>query len=80
MTFHAILWLRPLLDKKHKKVLAALKDILLQGRAPKSVRTNMGSEFVNRWVKNFMNENDIYYYHTQNETKANYAERRHTEH
>ena len=75
MSFRDHLWLRPLLDKKHGNVITALKDILQQGRSPQSVRSDKGSEFANRWVKNFMKEKDIYYYNTQNETKANYAER-----
>ena len=46
-----------------------------EGRVPQSIRTDKGSEFANRWVKQFMKENKIYYYTTQNQTKANYAER-----
>ena len=46
-----------------------------QGRKPKSARSDKGSEFVNRWVNKFMKGLDINHFTSQNETKANYAER-----
>ena len=50
--FSRYLWLRPLLDKKHKNVITALKDILQQDRSPKKICSDKGSEFANRWVRN----------------------------
>ena len=73
--FSRYLWIRPLLDKKHDNVVNALKDIFKQGRIPQSIRSDRGSEFVNRWVESLMKDRNIYYYTTQNQTKANYAER-----
>ncbi len=73
-TFSRKLWVRPLTDKNHKTVLPALEGIIHE-RKPVAIRSDKGSEFKNRWMKTFMEENNIYHYFTQNETKANYAER-----
>ena len=73
--FSRYLWVQPLKGKTHQDILKGLQDILHKGRKPESVRSDKGSEFANRWVKRFMKGLDIYYFTSQNETKANYAER-----
>ena len=57
--FSRFLWVRPLQDKKAKTVIAAFKDILSGPRRPKSIRTDKGSEFYNRYLKHYLKENDI---------------------
>jgi hypothetical protein len=66
---------RPLQDKKSKSVIAAFKDILSGPRQPKSIRTDKGTEFYNRYLKHYLKENGIKIFYALNETKANYAER-----
>ena len=73
--FSKYLWVQPLKDKTHQSVINGLKEILKDGRQGQSIRSDKGSEFANRWVKQFMKDRNIYYFTTQNQTKANYAER-----
>ena len=49
--------------------------VWLKDSKPQALRSTKGSEFVNRWVKQFIKSENIYHYYTQNESKANYAER-----
>ena len=74
-TYSRHLWLEPLEKKPHTHVIKGLKKILMRKRHPRSIRSDKGSEFNNSWVKKLMKDRDIYYYITQNQTKANYAER-----
>ena len=56
-------------------MINGLKTILKDGRKPQTLRSDKGSEFANRWAKQFMKSENIYYYNTQRQTKADYAER-----
>ena len=42
---------------------------------PRTLRSDNGTEFKNRWFKQFMKKEGIYAYTTKNEMKANFAER-----
>lgn len=72
--FSRYLWVRPLKDKTAKSVLAALKEVFGE-RKPIRLRVDKESEFVNRSVKQFMKDSDVYMFTTQNVPKANYVER-----
>lgn len=67
--------LQPLKTKQGNVVVTALKKIFSQGRKPMSIRSDKGGEFANKWVKDFLKKEQVAYYITHNETKANYAER-----
>ena len=67
--------MQPLQDKTHQSVIIELKNILKDGRKPQALRSDKGSEFAHGWVKQFKKSENIYYYNTQNQTKANYAKR-----
>lgn len=73
--FSRYLIMVPLKDKTHQSVIKALTKIFQKDRKPKVLRTDKGSEFKNRWVKKFLHDKGISTIYTQNETKANYAER-----
>ena len=73
--FSKYVYLRPLKNKTGKAIEVALQDILSKGRVPKTVRSDKGKEFTNRVVEKFFKQRGIHYFTTQNETKANYAER-----
>ena len=73
--FSRYLFIAPLKDKKHQSILHALRTIFTRGRKPKILRTDKGVEFKNRWVKTFLQDEGVGVIYTQNETKANYAER-----
>ena len=72
--FSSCLWVKPLKNKTAKSVLEALKEVLNK-RKPVRLRVDKGSEFVNRWVKKYLKDHDIYLFVTQSSKKANYAER-----
>jgi hypothetical protein len=72
--FSQYLWIIPLKDIKHNSVVG-FKQVFIDGRKPKHIRSDKGSEFNNRWVKQFLQNESVKYFVTHNETKANYAER-----
>lgn len=73
--FSRYVWVILLKDKKHDSIIKGLDEVLKQGRKPTHIRTDKGSEFKNKWVKNYFKKKRINYFVTHNETKANYAER-----
>ncbi|MCG8046160.1 MAG: transposase family protein, partial [Candidatus Thiodiazotropha endolucinida] len=72
--FSKYLWVKPLKNKTAKSVIAAMTPIFLD-RKPKKLQTDKGSEFVNRWFKKFMADQDIYFFTTHNVPKASIVER-----
>ena len=73
--FSRYVYVQPLKTKQAKEVVNALKTIFDNGRIPEKIRTDKGSEFVNRWVKAYLKEKEVIHFVTHNEVKANYAER-----
>lgn len=73
--FSRYLFIVPLKNKHHQNIVDGLKLVFQKRRKPNTLRTNKGSEFKNRWVKAFLKKEGIHAIYTQNETKANYAER-----
>ena len=73
--FSRFLFIVPLKNKQHQNIIDDLKSVFQTGRKPNSLRTDKGSEFKNRWVKTFLKKEGVHTIYTQNETKANYAER-----
>ena len=62
-------------NKSHQNIIDSLKSVFQKGRKPHTLRTDKGSEFKNCWVKTYLKREGINVIYTQNETKANYAER-----
>ena len=73
--FSKYLFVRPLKNKTGKEVEAALEDIFRKGRKPKKCRFDQGKEFSNKQVQGLLKDEKIEFYTSQNETKANFAER-----
>ena len=67
-------WTRPLRTLTAKESLKALKSVLNEQKC-RVLRTDGGSEFVNRWVDGYLKRKVIKHVVTRNETKANFAER-----
>ena len=67
-------WTRPLRTLTAKESLKALKSVLNEQKC-RVLRTDGGSEFVNRWVDGYLKREVIKHVVTRNETKANFAER-----
>ena len=72
--FSRFLFVRPLKNKKTEIVLNAIKDVLKHRRFTK-IRSDKGSEFVNHKFKQYLKQQSIYFFMSQNVPKANYAER-----
>lgn len=73
--FSRYLFIIPLRNKHHQNIIDGLKSVFHTERKPHTLRTDKGSEFKNRWVKTYLKKEGINVIYTQNETKANYAER-----
>jgi transposase InsO family protein len=73
--FSRFLWIEPLKTKKAKDVVIGMKNIFSGDRKPRKLRSDQGLEFNNTDMKRYMSEIGVQHFHTQNEVKANYAER-----
>ena len=73
--FSRYTWLEPLKSKQGTEVLSAFKKIFNKGRVPQKIRTDRGKEFTNHAVDTYLKEKNIIHFVTNNEVKANYAER-----
>ena len=74
--FSKYLWVQPIPNKSHGSVIQAFQKIFQETmRRPRTLRSDNGTEFKNRWFKQFMKKEGIHAYTTKNEMKANYAER-----
>ena len=72
--FTRYVWTSPLKTLRAKEMELTLKTILPKVK-PQRLRTDKGSEFNNRDVKRYLKQQNIIYFTTTNEVKANYAER-----
>ncbi|KAF4513977.1 UNVERIFIED_CONTAM: hypothetical protein B566_EDAN018374 [Ephemera danica] len=73
--FSKFAYIRPLTDKKPRSVISALRDIFETAK-PEKLNTDKGSEFTAKSVQNFLHENDVNFYTTQDPTvKAAIIER-----
>lgn len=69
-------WVEPLRNKTGAALIAAFKKIFKQGRRPKRLQTDKGTEFLNRDVQRFLKKQHVHFFTTENaETKASIVER-----
>lgn len=74
--FSRFLLVQPLKNKTAKAVVEGFKQIIQKGRKCKKLRTDKGSEFSNRLLKEYLKSENIYYFTTKNsDTFANFSER-----
>jgi transposase InsO family protein len=73
--FSRYLFVRPLKTKSAIDVTEAVMSVFADGRKPKKLRSDQGAEFNNARMKRSTVEVGVRHFHTQNEVKANYAER-----
>lgn len=74
IVFSRFLWVFPLKSKTGKEVMHAF-EIILKHKTPKCIRSDKGTEFTNRLVQNHFKDHGVHQFVTDNEPKANYAER-----
>ena len=68
-------WVVPMKDKTGKSLVQAYKKILKGGRKPTKLHTDHGTEFLNRQFQDLLQDKDIQFFTTNNETKASVVER-----
>ena len=70
-------WCYPLKSKTSNEIISSFKDIFKKSkRKPNFTQSDEGSEFTNRLVQNFFNDNNIKWYHTYNrDIKCSICER-----
>jgi hypothetical protein len=73
--FSKFVWLRSLRSKTGKEVAEAFQSIFSEGRIPKYIRSDKGQEFKAQKVQTVFKKEKVHHFVTQNEVKANYAER-----
>jgi hypothetical protein len=73
--FSRFLLVAPLKSKRGKDVAEAFAAIFAKGKRPYKIRTDKGSEFTNHVVQQYLKDQGVGHFVTQNEVKANYAER-----
>jgi hypothetical protein len=75
-TFSKMVWVRGMKQKSGSEVMIALKSIFeTTGRRPLYFQTDLGTEFFNEKVWNYLKENGIHHYGARNNVKAAIAER-----
>ena len=70
-------WCYPLKNKNYNEIINSFKDIFKKSkRKPKFIQSDEGSEFTNKQVQKFFNDNNIKWYHTFNrDIKCSICER-----
>ena len=70
-------WCYPLKNKNYNEIINSLKDIFKKSkRKPKMIQSDEGTEFTNKQVQKFFNDNNIKWYHTYNrDIKCSICER-----
>ncbi|OOY54049.1 DDE-type integrase/transposase/recombinase [Solemya velum gill symbiont] len=68
-------WTRPLRHPNYKETINALREIFGEGRKAMRMRTDKGTEFVNKEMEKFLRKENVIHFVTQNVVKANIAER-----
>lgn len=73
--FSRYAFVRALKTKSSKDVIGAFKSIFKDGRVPKTIRSDAGSEFKDKRTQYYLKSLNIHHFFAHNTSKANYAER-----
>ena len=74
--FSKYAWIVPLRNKTASALTKAFQDVFSEGRKPEKLQTDKGSEFRNRSLQQFLKEEEVEFFTTENEdTKASIVER-----
>jgi len=68
-------WTQAVKTPSASEILKVFKTILKSNRKPELLRTDKGTEFVNKFANPFFKKQKIKHFVTQNEVKASYGER-----
>ncbi|KAK3746735.1 hypothetical protein QZH41_010293 [Actinostola sp. cb2023] len=70
-------WVRPIKNKTAPQIIQAFQSIFKEGRQPKVLQTDQGTEFLNRHVQAFFKSQGIRHFVTYSDPKAQIVERFH---
>ena len=74
--FSKFIWIEPLKDKKAESVAQGFRNIYQKySDFPSTITTDKGKEFHNRLIETFFKENNVHFYSSEGNTKAQFAER-----
>ena len=73
-TFSKYAWVKPLKRKTAKEIVNAFREILLE-RKPKKVRSDKGTEFLNKEFQALLKKDGVDFYTANNDVKAAIVER-----
>lgn len=73
--FSRFVWTRPLKSTKGVEMRVALESIFREGRTPEHMRTDKGTEYVNKEVARLLKAKGINHFTTFDVIKANFSER-----
>ena len=73
--FSKYAWVTPLKNKRGIDLVKAFQTIFREGRMPRSLQTDQGTEYMNRNFQKLLRENGIIFFTSKNETKASVVER-----
>ena len=68
-------WVVPLKSKTGASLVVAFERIFQEGRKPARLQTDAGTEFKNKTFQTFLKKENVHYFVTYNETKAQVVER-----
>ncbi len=73
--FSKYVWARALKNKSGLEVTKAFKSILEEGRVPKKLQTDKGTEFFNKHFQDLMKKHDVHHFAKATDLKASVVER-----
>ena len=73
--FLKFVWVVPLKNKTVESLVNGFQSISDLCRSPEKLQTDKGTEFLNRNFQSFLKENNIHFFTTNSELKANVVER-----
>ena len=73
--FSRFLRVIPLKNKTARQIVSALKTVFSNDIKVNKIRTDLGSEFYNEYVRAYLKELNVKYFTTNNPPKTNYIER-----
>jgi len=73
--FSRYAWVEPMKTKTPKEMVKVMQKVFSDGRKPQYLRTDKGSEYIARVTKQYLRDENIIHFTTENVIHANYAER-----
>ena len=73
--FSKYAWVVPLKTKQGQELVKIFQTILASGRKPSKLKTDQGTEFLNRVLQKFLRENNIEFFTVKSGLKASVVER-----